>query len=128
MEKNQLKWMAVCGLDCGTCGIRLVPTDPEAAQRVAAWFHEEGWLEEGEGPAEIIEREMYCKGCREDRSLHWSVECPMLICCIDEKHLDHCGQCLEFVCEKLEAFANDNPEHHAKAVEKLKQIAQKGSR
>ncbi len=49
---QESQMMAVCGLDCGTCDIRLVPTDPEAAQRVVAWFHEMGWLEEGEGVAE----------------------------------------------------------------------------
>lgn len=48
--------MAVCGLDCESCDIRLVPTDVDAAQRVADWFHEMGWLEKDEGAEEIIER------------------------------------------------------------------------
>jgi hypothetical protein len=47
----------------------------------------------------------------------------LLICCVDEKHLEHCGQCQEFVCAKLEAFANDGHQHHKEAVERLKQIA-----
>jgi hypothetical protein len=115
--------MAVCGLDCGTCEIRLAPTDPEAAEVVVAWFREMGWLDEHEGIAEIIERGMYCKGCREDRSLHWSPDCPLLTCCVDEKHLEHCAQCAEFVCEKLEAFANDGQAHHRDAVERLKRTA-----
>jgi len=124
MENVPPQMMGVCGLDCGTCEIRLVPTDPEAAQRVVAWFHEMAWLEEDEGVTEIIEREMYCKGCREDRSLHWSPECPLLICCVDERHLQYCAQCDEFVCEKLEAFASDGQTHHREAVERLKRIAQ----
>jgi hypothetical protein len=70
-----------------------------------------------------VERGMYCKGCREDRSLHWSPDCPLLTCCVDEKHLEHCAQCAEFVCEKLEAFANDGQAHHRDAVERLKRIA-----
>jgi hypothetical protein len=116
--------MAVCGLDCGACDIRRVLTDPEAAERVVAWFHKKEWLEEDEGVKEIIERGMYCKGCRGDRSLHWSPDCPLLICCVDEKHLDHCSQCAEFVCEKLEAFANDGRRHHRDAVERLRRIAE----
>ena len=119
---NEIEMMAVCGLDCETCDIRLVPIDPDAAQRVVAWFHEMAWLKENEGVAEIIEREMHCRGCREDRSLHWSPECPLLICCVDEKSLEHCAQCDEFVCEKLEAFASDS-EAHREAVERLKEIA-----
>jgi hypothetical protein len=67
---------------------------------------------------------MYCKGCREDRSLHWSPECPLLICCVDERHLEHCAQCEDFLCEKLEAFAGDGQPHHKEAVERLSRIAQ----
>ncbi|MGD2177978.1 MAG: DUF3795 domain-containing protein, partial [Anaerolineae bacterium] len=105
------------------CDIRLVPTDPDAARRVVAWFQEMEWLEEDEGVAEIIERRMYCKGCREDRTVHWSPDCPILQCCVDERHLEHCAQCDAFVCQKLEAFATDGQEHHREAVERLKQIA-----
>jgi hypothetical protein len=69
-------WIAACGLDCGTCDIRLAPTDSQAARRLVAWFQEMGWLEEQEGIAEAVERGMYCKGCRGDRSTHWSAEWP----------------------------------------------------
>jgi hypothetical protein len=123
MENSQAQMMAVCGLDCGTCEIRLAPVNPDAAEVVVHWFREMGWLEEGEGIAEVIERGMVCTGCREDRSLHWSPDCPLLICCVDEQHLEHCAQCEEFLCEKLEAFANDGQAHHKAAVERLKRIA-----
>ncbi|MFO7742264.1 MAG: DUF3795 domain-containing protein [Anaerolineae bacterium] len=114
---------AVCGLDCGTCEIRRARTDPGAAQVVVAWFQAMGWLEEDEGISEVIERGMTCTGCRGDRELHWSPDCSLLHCCVDESHLQHCAQCDEFVCEKLEAFANDGQAHHREAVEHLKQIA-----
>jgi len=114
--------MAVCGLDCGTCDLFLVATDPDAAQRVVAWFKERGWLEKDEGVAEIIERRMYCEGCRGDRSMHWSPDCPLLQCCVDEKHLEHCAQCAQFVCQKLEAFATDGQARHREAVERLKRL------
>jgi len=125
MEEKQPEMMAVCGLDCGTCDIRLVPTNPEVAQRVVAWFHQMGWLEEDEGIVEIIERGMYCQGCREDRSVHWSPDCPLLICCVDEKGLEHCAQCEDFACEKLEAFAEESKSHQ-EAVEQLRRIAATG--
>ncbi len=121
---TEIQMMAVCGLDCGTCDIRLAPTNPDAAQRVVAWFHEMAWLEEDEGVVEIIEREMTCKGCREDRSLHWSPECPLLICCVDDRGLEHCAQCEDFICEKLESFA-DESHRHKEAVERLKRIARR---
>jgi hypothetical protein len=73
--------MAVCGVDCGTCDIFLVP------------------------------------------SIHWSPDCPLLQCCVDEKHLEHCAQCAQFVCQKLEAFATDGQARHREAVERLRRIA-----
>jgi hypothetical protein len=115
--------MAACGLDCGACDIRRAPTDPEAAQRIVAWFHKMEWLEADEGIAEIIERGMVCQGCRGDRSLHWSPDCPLLICCVDKKHLEHCARCDEFVCAKLQAFASDGLQRRRDAVERLKRIA-----
>jgi hypothetical protein len=123
-ESSEPEMMAVCGLDCGACDIRLVPSDPEAAKRVVAWFHSMGWLEEGEGVAEIVERGMYCKGCRGDRTVHWSAECPMLLCSIDEKGLEHCGQCDEFVCAKLDSFVRDGGQSHRDAVERLKRLVE----
>lgn len=120
---ESIDMMAVCGLDCGTCDIRRAPEDPDAAQSVVDWFRKRGWLEEDEGIAQVIEREMYCTGCRGDRVVHWAPDCPLLICCVDEKHLEHCAQCDEFVCEKLQAFATDGHAHHREAVERLKRIA-----
>jgi hypothetical protein len=92
-----------------------------------AWFHEMAWLEEDQGVAEIIEREMYCKGCREDRSLHWSPECDILVCCVDEKGLEHCAQCEEFICDKLEPYADDENPKCREALERLKQLAAEGA-
>mgnify|MGYP001078066535 CR=1 FL=1 len=115
--------MAVCGLDCGTRDIRRAPTAPDAAQVVVAWFQEMGWLEEHESIAEVTERGIVCTGCRGDRYVHWSPDCPLLGCCVDEKHLEHCAQCDEFVCTNLEAFAHDGQAHHAEAIERLKRKA-----
>ena len=46
-----------------------------------------------------------CKGCVEQKGKpFWTdmmkVEgCPLYICCVDEKHLEHCGLCAELPCE-----------------------------
>jgi hypothetical protein len=56
-----------------------------------AWFRQLGWLQEAEGVAEVIEREMYCIGCQGERSVHWSDDCGILLCCADQKHEQHCG-------------------------------------
>jgi hypothetical protein len=122
MTQAESEMLAACGLDCGPCPIRRIPFDAEAAGKAIAWFKEMGWLSEAEGVVEAIERGMYCTGCQGDRSVHWSEDCQIMLCCVDEKHKQHCGECAELMsCDKLEAFANDEHAHHRKAVERLRQ-------
>jgi hypothetical protein len=122
MTQEYPEMLAACGLDCGPCPIRLIPIDEKAAQGVINWFKEMGWLKENEGIKEAIERKMFCNGCQGDRDTHWSANCQIMLCCVDEKHKQHCGQCPELLtCEKLERFASDGPEHHTNAVNSLRE-------
>jgi hypothetical protein len=116
------RMIAACGLDCTTCDIRLVPSNEEAAARIVSWFKEMGWLEEGEGVPEIIERSMYCQGCRGDRAVHWSADCWILQCCVDEKGLQHCFQCDAFPCGRLEEWSKGN-KGYAAALNRLREMA-----
>jgi len=116
--------IAVCGLDCSSCDIRKASHDSEAARRLVAWFKKEGWLKENEGIEEAIKRNMYCNGCRSDRSVHWSPDCWILKCCVDEKRLDFCYECDIFPCEKLVEWSGKNDEYR-KAFERLKEMKEK---
>ena len=111
--------MAVCGLDCAACDIRKVPTDAAAAQRVLEWFKSMGWLKEGEGVPEIIERGMYCCGCHGDRTVHWSADCWILQCCVDERGLTHCSECGVFPCDRLNEWASQNA-RYTEALNRLR--------
>ncbi|MGD8813383.1 MAG: DUF3795 domain-containing protein [Anaerolineales bacterium] len=117
--------IACCGIDCLHCDIRLIPTDDQAAARMIAWFQKMGWLEEGEGLAEIMARSMICNGCREDRSLHWSPDCWILRCCVDERGLQHCSQCEDFPCERLVERSREES-GYGEALERLKAMAAGG--
>lgn len=122
MAKKYPEMLAACGIDCGNCPIRLIPIDEEAAQGAINWFKEMGWLREDEGVAEAIERNMFCNGCQGDRSVHWSDNCQIMLCCVDEKHKQHCGQCPELLtCDKIEAFVSDGHAHHNQAVTSLRE-------
>ena len=114
--------LAPCGLDCSSCSIRLIPIDPDVGQEAIDWFIEKGWLKETEGIKEAIEKKMYCNGCRGDRSdAHWSPNCVILKCCIDEKKHVFCNECGEFPCKKLLEWGEMSP-HHEKAIMKLKNM------
>ena len=122
MTLSDGEMLAACGLDCGTCPIRQIPLDADAAQGAITWFREVGWLQESEGIAVAIERKMYCCGCQGDRLAHWSPNCGILLCCVDDRHLHHCGQCPDVMsCERLDAFASDEHAHHRAAVLRLRE-------
>ncbi len=117
--KNSM--MAACGLDCGTCEIRLAPADPAAATAVIDWFGRQGWLSEGEGMPEVIERKMYCTGCLGDRDTHWSADCWILACCVDRRGLSNCSECEVFACHRLVEWAEQN-EGYSAALARLRAL------
>ncbi len=121
MPQNEERLIAVCGLDCTDCDIRRVPTDADAAQRIVGWFKDMGWLKEDEGVTEILARRMYCKGCRGDRSLHWSADCWILHCCVDEHGLQHCSECAELPCDRLREWAAGN-DSYTQALQRLGEL------
>ena len=124
MGDFEKRLVGVCGLNCGDCEIRRVPNDPQAAERVAAWFKEKGWLKENEGVAELVERSPYCMGCGGNRSVHWSSNCWILKCCVDEKGLEFCHECDLFPCEQLSNWAKGSP-RYARALERLNEIKER---
>lgn len=118
-EKNE--WIAACGLNCETCSIRKVPEGGPAAEPALAWFRKMGWLKEDEGAAVAAERKLYCRGCFGSRNEHWSADCWILKCCVDDKKLRHCSDCSEFPCQRIEEWGRSDPSY-AKALEQLKRM------
>lgn len=113
--------IAVCGLDCESCPIRLAPTDPAAARVVIDWFKREGWLSDGEGIAQVIKRKMYCAGCLGDRDTHWSSDCWILDCCVDQRGHRNCSECEEFACDRLVDWAKQS-EAYSAALARLREL------
>lgn len=110
MKRN---WGAACGLNCETCEIRLAPHDADAAEGVMKWFRSMAWLKEDEGMDEVIERRMYCTGCHGSRETHWSADCWILICCVDDHNLNNCSECETFPCDRLLEWSGENKSYEA---------------
>jgi len=66
-----------------------------------------------------------CMGCRGPKETHWSPDCKMMNCAA-EKGVSICFECQEFICEKLDSFANDGSETHRSTVENLKEMKRQG--
>ncbi len=91
--------IAPCGLNCGICDIHLAPETSESAEYIAKWIREN---HDPECTADMI----HCAGCPGDREDHWSPDCRILICCVDEHNLRYCSKCTDFPCTKLEEWAS----------------------
>jgi uncharacterized protein DUF3795 len=116
------KTIAVCGIDCTHCPLLKASLgDAQAAEHLAGWWKSEGWLKEDEGAAEILERGPHCLGCRGDRSTHWSADCQILKCCVDDKGLASCHQCDDFACEQLVEWAAQN-DGYTEALNRLRDM------
>lgn len=110
---NDTNMLAACGLDCQACEIRRAPTDPAAAEVLLKWFRSQGWLSDDEGMDQVIERKMYCTGCLGSRDTHWSADCWILACCVDDHGLKNCSECEDFACERLVEWAGQNDDYAA---------------
>ncbi len=100
--------MAACGLNCESCSIRCYPFDERAAAEAIPWYRKMSWLTESEGVAEAVAKKLICQGCHGDRAAHWSADCWILACCVDQKGLGHCAECAEFPCARLAEWSKSD--------------------
>ncbi len=103
--------IAACGLLCGSCDIRLASDDQKLAESIAEWFKTE--LNEDVSP-----KDMHCEGCHGPREKHWSQDCWILHCCVDDKGLENCSHCKTFPCVKLVEWATQN-DGYGESLERL---------
>ena len=110
MKQNRRWFITPCGLDCYSCPIRL-----RTEEELDYWRRQN-----------VDTDKIRCDGCRSDRAGdHWAPECKILQCCIYEKKFEFCAQCADLPCPSLKEWGMEY-EHHAKAVERLKEMRKTG--
>ena len=95
--------------------------DEKAADGVMGWFRSMGWLKEDEGMEVVREKRMYCRGCHGPRDEHWSANCRLLKCAVDDHGVRYCHECPEFACQMLTEWAAEN-DRYAAALARLKAL------
>jgi hypothetical protein len=119
--------IAVCGIDCTNCPLLKASLgDVHAAEGLARWWRSEGWLKEDEGAAEVLRGGPHCLGCRGERSRHWSANCWILKCCVDDRGLAFCNECDDFACEQLVEWAAQN-DSYTEALNRLRRMRESGA-
>lgn len=106
--------LAPCGLDCSACDIHRAKDDPGLMKTILDWFKTERKME-------LSSEQIRCDGCLGNRSNHWSPDCWILKCAVDEHHHESCSECDEFPCEKLEKWAQSDA-GYSRALGRLKEM------
>jgi hypothetical protein len=103
--------IAACGLDCAQCDIRKARDDPALAQEIIDWLKKE---------LDVVVKpeDLRCDLCKGDRANHWSPDCWILECCVDDKGLEFCHQCGDFPCQELSDWAKKS-QKYSDAFERL---------
>uniref|UniRef100_A0A7C6E9T9 DUF3795 domain-containing protein n=1 Tax=candidate division WOR-3 bacterium TaxID=2052148 RepID=A0A7C6E9T9_UNCW3 len=110
--RKEFHLIGCCGLDCSECEIYAATDNLSLAEQLANWMQKVSNLY-------VDPRDVHCRGCRGDRDCHWQPNCPILICCVDERKLDFCNECPDFPCEKLTEWSKKD-KRNMEALEWLK--------
>lgn len=113
--------IAACGLICSNCSIKKVTFDDKSAEEVYRWFLDMKWIGEDKTIKEFIDEAPYCKGCHGEKEKHWSYDCWILECCVNDKDLGNCSECKDFPCDRLIEWAKDD-EGYSEALERLRKM------
>lgn len=95
-NKDEKLTAGYCGLACKACSIYIVSCMGGEA------------LEKRAGKAGMTPDEMFCKGCRSDKTSPYCAACEIKKC-IKEKDLSWCSECLKYPCDLLKDFQNSLP-------------------
>ena len=88
--------LSYCGMRCDLC-LAFLPNaneHPENRQILSDGWHQYFGFR-------IPPEEIVCNGCRNSENLTLDEDCPVRPCVI-ERELEHCAQCDDTVCEKLQ--------------------------
>ncbi len=96
MENELLKTAGYCGLACKACSVY-----------IASCIGGET-LEKRAKKSGMTSEEIYCKGCRSDKTSPFCTDCQIKSC-IGEKNLMWCSECPEYPCSRLVDFQNSLP-------------------
>ena len=123
MAKGGNAQIAACGLDCRICPLRAVTFRAGAPLTVVELLLRSGTTaNEERALRSLLHQRLLCPTCRGGHALHWTEDCHIRKCCIDDRGLEHCSECECFPCRHLNDWAESNP-RQADALERLHSMA-----
>ncbi len=97
LDSRDKRLAGVCGLFCPACTAFIgTHEDPERLEAMARRFNH---------PVE----ELHCHGCRSTKRSFYCRNICTMTKCASAKHVDFCGECVEYPCKNLKAFQTEMP-------------------
>lgn len=118
MARQRNDMIAPCGLDCSACDIYRAQSEPETLKKIMDWLLNVRHID-------LKPEQVACGGCLGDRAQHWSADCGLLKCAVDQRRLTSCSQCEDFPCGDLTSHAAQDPGYMA-ALERLTTMRKTG--
>lgn len=111
--------ISICGLNCSKCDIYLASHGDQAIlKELLDYFKEQR--------NEIVNPDSFaCNGCRSSNDVHWSSDCKMRACALNE-NLNYCFECTDFPCSIVNKFGSDGMDHHRRTIENSKKMKKIG--
>lgn len=88
------KIIAACGNDCSACP--RYTKEPYEKSEGELRHTAELWFKIGYRDHIVTNEEIACTGCKTDNWCRYHV-----VKCVNEKHMDHCGQCRQYPCDNI---------------------------
>ena len=102
-----------CGLFCGACPILRATREGRVEEQAAEW--------------ETTPEEITCHGCKSDVVSGYCQGCEMKACAT-ARGLEACAHCIEYPCDRVAAFRDDEWPHHSVVVRNSEALAEVGLR
>lgn len=107
----EFKYDTYCGLYCGACEVLVATKNGDVEKAAKAW--------------NMKPEELRCHGCKTGTISSFCSTCDIKKCA-EDKRVDFCFQCDEYLCARLVEFKNDKYPHHSVILKNLDFIRGKG--
>lgn len=99
MKEKLLLTAGYCGLACKACSVYIASCKGGEM------------LENRAAKAGVTAEEMFCKGCRSDKTSPYCTECNIKNC-IKQRNINWCSECAEYPCKMINDFKNSMPHRY----------------
>lgn len=110
--------IAYCGLPCHTCPIHLAAREENKEQQAIMRVHIARVCNEKYGTRYGPEDITDCDGCRAEQGrLFRASQACKIRTCAQQKRLENCAYCTDYICDKLDAFLAAEPDAKTRLAE-----------